>query len=217
MSSKDQRPIGESWDSENLEVANMLVKHRESDRGCVIFCAAMVEAELERLLRLHFRTEDDVVKKVVDPLFCAYAPLSTFSAKIAVCYALGLIPTQTHKALELLRRLRNDFAHAKINVSFQSSGYQSRLTEYLRLVEEGEGERMLTRCRDLLEGLFDPVSRTFDESKQRSPVPASKTLVDRVAFSISTLKLVTKIGAFGVIAESGRRKVNIDEVFGVRP
>src|SRR5215471_6177486 len=70
-------------------VAETLLK--ESDRGCAIFGAAILHDDLEDLLRAFFRTDEDSIKRVVDPLFQTYAPLSTFSSRIQIAFALKLI------------------------------------------------------------------------------------------------------------------------------
>jgi DNA-binding MltR family transcriptional regulator len=121
---------------QNREIAMMLMEQQESDRGCVIFGASMLEDELESLLRECCRTDMGTVKKVVDPLFRGYAPFSTFSAKIQVSYAFGLIPKHVYKTLDLVRKLRNDFAHEKSAVSFQSAKYESRLRAIIDSVEK---------------------------------------------------------------------------------
>src|SRR6266852_3218445 len=121
---------------QNSEIAMMLMEQQESDRGCVIFGAAMLEDELESLLRGCCRTDMGTVKKVVDPLFRGYAPFSTFSAKIQVSYAFGFIPKHVYKTLDLVRKLRNDFAHEKSAVSFQSAKYESRLRAIFDSVEK---------------------------------------------------------------------------------
>lgn len=112
---------------QDREVAKMLLHQQESDRGCVIFSAAMLEEDLESLLRAHCPSGPILVKEVIDPLFRGYAPLSTFAAKIQVSYAFGLIPEQLYKTLNLIRKLRNDFAHEKQAVSFQTPKYQDLL------------------------------------------------------------------------------------------
>ena len=117
----------DSFTSEDFQVTRMLLEQQESDRGCVIFSAAMLEKELESLLREYCRKDSASVKKIVDPLFQVYAPFSTLSAKIQICYALGFIHVDLYKSLKLIRKLRNDFAHEKTPVSFQSPKYQPRL------------------------------------------------------------------------------------------
>lgn len=109
------------------EVAEMLVSDKESDRGCVIFSAAILEDGLEQLLRAICRTDDPSVDRIVDSLFQTYAPFSTFSAKIHVTYALGLIPKDLREILDLIRKIRNDFAHKKGSVTFQTPECQPRL------------------------------------------------------------------------------------------
>ena len=114
-------------EAQSRELAVMLLKQQESDRGCVIFGAAMLEEEVESLLRACCRTEPGTVKTVIDPLFRGYAPFATFSAKIQVSYAFGYIPKHLYRTLDLIRKLRNDCAHDKSAVSFQSAKYASRL------------------------------------------------------------------------------------------
>lgn len=104
-------------------IAHMIVEQRESDRGCIIFGSAMIEDQLETLLRSCFR-KDAAAAKIVDSLFAGYAPLSTLSAKIQVVYALGLISDKIYKQLLLLKKIRNNFAHDKEAVSFDSPRYQ---------------------------------------------------------------------------------------------
>ncbi len=115
----------------DLEIAKMLLEQQESDRGCVIFSASLLDDDLETLLRAHCLKDANVAKKVVDPLFHVYAPFSTFSAKIQVSYAMGLIDKGLYTTLDLIRRIRNDFAHERKAVSFQTPKYQSRLREIL--------------------------------------------------------------------------------------
>jgi DNA-binding MltR family transcriptional regulator len=107
-------------------ITKILTEAHESDRGCVIFCASLIEAQLESLLRSRLR-KDRAASKVVESLFRIYAPFSTFSAKIQVAYALGIIPDRMHKQLLMVKKLRNDFAHDNGAVSFESAKYQPQI------------------------------------------------------------------------------------------
>lgn len=100
---------------------------RESDRGCAIFGAAILHDDLETLFRSFFRRDDWSRKRVVDPLFRGYAPLATFSARIQLAHAMRLIPTGTYKKIEIVRRLRNDFAHESGAIDFQDPRCQDQL------------------------------------------------------------------------------------------
>jgi Mannitol repressor len=59
----------------------------ESDRGCAIFAAEILNTELEALLRALCLQDERYVKESVDPLFKGDAPLATFSARIRLAYA----------------------------------------------------------------------------------------------------------------------------------
>jgi len=69
-----------------------------------------------------------------DDLFDPDRPLGTFSAKIALAYRLGLLEDHVEKALHLVRKVRNDFAHAITEVSLSESAHQNRLSEITKCV-----------------------------------------------------------------------------------
>lgn len=66
-------------------------------------------------------------------LFGAYAPLSTFAAKIDVAYGVGVIGLATLRSLHLIRKLRNDFAHSSLRITFESDDVQNKLRELFKL------------------------------------------------------------------------------------
>jgi hypothetical protein len=53
--------------------------------------------------------------KLVAKLFEGFGPLSTFSAKIEFAFALGLLPRHVHTDLRTIKKVRNLFAHARMN------------------------------------------------------------------------------------------------------
>jgi DNA-binding MltR family transcriptional regulator len=55
-------------------------------------------------------------------LFGPMKPLSSFSAKIRMGFALRLYGERTFHDLELLRELRNLFAHGKLAIDFNTPG-----------------------------------------------------------------------------------------------
>jgi DNA-binding MltR family transcriptional regulator len=94
---------------------------RESDRGCVLVGAAILEEGLDALLTAGFVEEKIVAKASIGPLFAAGGPLGSFWAKIQLAHALGLLSSDTHHDLESVRRLRNRFAHYRESVSFSDA------------------------------------------------------------------------------------------------
>jgi hypothetical protein len=113
----------------------------ESDRASVILAAALLDAALELLLRAFMRP----CSTGEDPLFeGANAPIGTFSARIDVAYRLGLLDLDFSRALHLVRRIRNDFAHNIAGCTFADSAVMGRLAELrrlTRLLENGGGFR----------------------------------------------------------------------------
>lgn len=79
----------------------------KSDRALIITIAAILDMQLENLLK-NFMIADS---KRDEKLFNNNSPMSNFSAKISVCYYLGLISKYDYNILEKIRKIRNIFAH----------------------------------------------------------------------------------------------------------
>ncbi|MGC2830238.1 MAG: MltR family transcriptional regulator [Candidatus Acidiferrum sp.] len=92
----------------------------ESDRGCILIGASLLSNCLESLLRAALSTTPHAVKHAISPLFDSMGPLATFSAKIKLVYALGLIDQDRFTDLEKIRRIRNIAAHDYSPLSFES-------------------------------------------------------------------------------------------------
>lgn len=97
----------------------------ESDRAAVILGAAKLDIQLYQLLVKHLRTP----ASSNDELFDGDAPLGSFSAKINMAYRLGLIDEEFTRALHLIRRIRNSFAHEVSGTSLESGGHKDRIRE----------------------------------------------------------------------------------------
>jgi DNA-binding MltR family transcriptional regulator len=101
-------PITEK--SVNELVAQLLSLNRQTHTGMVIAASAKIENVLEKLLVVYMRS---LTRKEHTRLFGGYGPLSSFSAKTDVAYALNMIPESMFVALNILRRLRNEMAHSE--------------------------------------------------------------------------------------------------------
>ena len=106
----------------------------ESERASVILAAARLDVDLERLLKhvLHHHPGGS------DPLFEGDRMLGTFSAKIAFAHRLGLIAPEFEHALQMVRKIRNDFAHQLESEQLNSPRQKARLTEIVRIAEQSE-------------------------------------------------------------------------------
>lgn len=87
--------------------------NKESDRGVVLIVTSFID-ELMRRTLLAFFIESKASVALVEGF---NAPLGTFSTRISAAFALGLITDREFRDCEILRKVRNKFAH-HIHVSF---------------------------------------------------------------------------------------------------
>lgn len=90
--------------------------NKETDRGLPLVGAALIDEKLLETLQAFF-IEGKSSKKLLTE---GNSPLGTFSAKIETCFALGLIDEFEYQEISLIRKIRNEFAHAKHGLSFQT-------------------------------------------------------------------------------------------------
>ena len=87
--------------------------NEESDRGAVLIAATMIENLLSDILSSFF-----IKGKSSERLLSGFnAPLGTFSSKIEACLAMGLVADEEYADIEVIRKIRNTFAHT-IEVNF---------------------------------------------------------------------------------------------------
>lgn len=91
-----------------------LLRKQSTERGVALGAAALLERPLENILRAYF-----IGKKTADNLLKPLRPLATFSARIQTAFALGIISKRERDNLNLIRDIRNEFAHSE-DVSFQT-------------------------------------------------------------------------------------------------
>jgi len=79
----------------------------QSDRATAIVAATIIDELLGRCL-LGFMREDKQAKEL---LLNVYKPLSSLKAKTDLAYMLGLLTDDERSDIEIIRKIRNDFAH----------------------------------------------------------------------------------------------------------
>jgi mannitol operon repressor len=88
----------------------------ESDRGAVILAAAMLDQKLKTILQ-DFLIENSGSKYLFKG---ATAPLGSLCSRQNLAFSLGLISEYEFKDCEIVRKIRNDFAHKfELEFSFQ--------------------------------------------------------------------------------------------------
>lgn len=81
-----------------------------SDRALGIIAASLVEIHLTKLIRQAFILESRK-ETVQEKLFQSSGPLGPFATKIRLSYIMGMISEEFYKNLEIMREIRNRFAH----------------------------------------------------------------------------------------------------------
>lgn len=114
-----------------------------SDRAVAILGAALVDAQLRASLLKKFEGKQYVEKALEGREF-----LSSFSARITTARMLGLFSDRLAADLDIVRKVRNDFAHKPLAISFSTPSIADRCKNLtvpdLNIVPLGEvadGER----------------------------------------------------------------------------
>lgn len=94
----------------------------ETERGCVVIGAAFLDEKLEELLSKVTAGSNKQKKS----LFDATGPLGTFSGKTRIAYCFGLISDEAHHDLNVIRAIRNDFAHLSTSISLRDREMASK-------------------------------------------------------------------------------------------
>ncbi|MCG8375871.1 MAG: hypothetical protein MI702_05275 [Chlorobiales bacterium] len=102
----------------------------ESDRGSVIVSVALLDEILSNMLKERLAPSLEKSDELFDS---AFSPFSTFSAKIDLAYRIGLLRPSIRSSLHLLRKVRNNFAHASDYKGFDHQSTQSRIRELIKL------------------------------------------------------------------------------------
>jgi hypothetical protein len=89
--------------------------NKETERGAALTAAAFLDDLLQKVIEA-FLIKNKSGKSLSDGF---NAPLGTLSARIAACHALGLISDTEFQECELIRKIRNEFAH-KMKMSFET-------------------------------------------------------------------------------------------------
>jgi DNA-binding MltR family transcriptional regulator len=94
----------------------------ESDRGCALVATAWIDDSLTELVRSRF--VDD--RAAADELLDGDTPLATFSAKIKLLYCMGVINKEVKNDLDIIRAIRNLFAHDRDRLGFDTPTIKDR-------------------------------------------------------------------------------------------
>ncbi len=114
---KEDRPSFEETHPHLKEFNKFLPElNKESDRGMVLIAASYLDELMLKILKSYF-----LAGKTSSALVDGFnAPLGTFSSRCTAAYSLGLISKMEFAEADLIRKIRNNFAH-NIHTSFSDN------------------------------------------------------------------------------------------------
>src|SRR6266478_1236013 len=122
-------------------------------RSAAILLAAHIEFSLEYAILIRLKRNDEkTVKLLVD----RDGPLSGFYAKIQLAYALGVFESDALYDLNIIRRVRNAFAHSPRPIDFTTEEIKKECL-LLRCVKDME----IPEIKPNPEYTSDPIRRRF--------------------------------------------------------
>jgi len=99
----------------------------ESDRALSIVSFSYIDKTMEDLIRQEM---DPNLIGGLDSLFNPFGPLATSSSRIKLAAAMHWISYSTHRGLELLRKIRNEFSHKPFLIGFENETVQNFLKSF---------------------------------------------------------------------------------------
>jgi DNA-binding MltR family transcriptional regulator len=158
--------------------------HREieesHDRAAAVVAAAFVEDRLATALKARFHQDEAITGN----LFRSSGPLGSFKAKIDLAYLVGLCSKEAHSDLDIIRRIRNEFAHELTTKTFESQRVND-LTKNFALIK--------TRKIRM---------RSADDAADAAPIhvfpPIDKPFVARDSYIVTCQMLIWVLDVLGV-------------------
>src|SRR5438046_1098059 len=111
------------------EWARDLLRESGSNRALVLMGGTRLDFELEETIKAKLAWNPEGQDNLFDP----DRPLGTFSAKINLAHRLGVIDGEFHSAVQIVRRIRNDFAHSIAHMRLQHIPHKDRIDQLVRL------------------------------------------------------------------------------------
>ncbi|WP_153064519.1 hypothetical protein [Agrobacterium sp. LAD9] len=102
----------EAYDRHKVQTNAINQARIEADRSVALVQTSVVEEHLRSAIERHFpglATDPKVIERIFDPM--KNGPLSTFTARVDVAFALGIIGKGALTTLKKIAEIRNLFAH----------------------------------------------------------------------------------------------------------
>lgn len=106
----------------------------ETDRGAALVGAALIDERLERLLLSHLID----CKESKEMLRGGNAPLAAFNSRIKMAYCVGLLTDLEYSECNMIRKIRNEFAHKVHGLTFQDDRVRALCNKLLANTPDGK-------------------------------------------------------------------------------
>jgi hypothetical protein len=135
------------------------------DRGVAVIFGALLESALETAIATHFAIPTSESRRLFS--YTDNGPLAEFSGKIAMGYALGVYEEHMHSDLKWISRIRNAFAHARVEVSFGTEAIVEACNQ-LKFPKHGAPAIQAPRQRFTVCVAFSAIHLLLDEIHPRT-------------------------------------------------
>ena len=151
---------------------------KNSHATATIMGAASLDDSLKGLIEAKFPNLSNTLR---EKLFEGYGALSSFSVRIDVAFAFGIISADIKSDLEALRQMRNAFAHSPESLSLKSP----TPLKWLKCMRGYDGVRdplvfLYEKLSEIREALFGPevmkLARTLAAAPHLGPLPPPGSL-----------------------------------------
>lgn len=110
--------------------------NKETDRACAVLAIAYLDHFLKESISQVLQLEK-VPDTVGALLFGRDAALSSFAAKIDIAATIRLLSDNDKRDLHIMRKIRNDFAHELLGMSFNNEAISNRCRELYAAKQDG--------------------------------------------------------------------------------
>ncbi len=112
----------------------------ENDRVCIILAASMIEESLFHAITGTMKGELSTQER--QRIFQFEGPIGSFSSRIRIAQALGIIDKQTRLMIETIKEMRNAAAHSHLPITFTTQAIREATAS---LAEEKHSSRIIDR------------------------------------------------------------------------
>lgn len=160
----------------------------ESDRARVIVVACWIEEFLKIKLMNEFSKGNTRAR---NDLFSNNGPFATFSAKINAAFCAGWIDSDVHHDIQIIRKLRNIFAHSYNPISLDEEE-DRKLVQSLRVPHREFYDWGQLRVASLADGVVFYSGEKPPEAREELHIPGAATF--RMALPIVLAVLAANLG-----------------------